>query len=72
MDHSDRIQRIDIERHAQGLTIQQFADMCQLSASTVSRTLSRKTDPTRYPLPSPRKENGKRIHCSGEGTGRLR
>ena len=37
MDHSDRIQRIDVERHAQGLTIQQLADMCQISASTVSR-----------------------------------
>lgn len=50
MDHRARIQRIDIERHAQGLTIQQLADMCQLSASTVSRTLSRKTDPTEYTM----------------------
>ena len=50
MDHRARIQRIDIERHAQGLTIRQLADMCQLSASTVSRTLSRKTDPTEYTM----------------------
>ena len=50
MDNRARIQRIDIERHAQGLTIQQLADMCQLSASTVSRTLSRKTDPTEYTM----------------------
>lgn len=50
MDHRARIQRIDIERHAQGLTIQQLADMCQISASTVSRTLSRKTDPTEYTM----------------------
>ena len=50
MDHSDRIQRIDTERHAQGLTIQQLADMCQISASTVSRTLSGKTDPTEYTI----------------------
>lgn len=50
MDNRARIQRIDIERHDQGLTIQQFADMCQLSASTVSRTLSGKTDPTEYTM----------------------
>lgn len=50
MDHRARIQRIDIERHAQGLSIQQLADMCQISASTVSRTLSRKTDPTEYTM----------------------
>ena len=50
MDNRARIQRIDIERHAQGLSIQQLADMCQLSASTVSRTLSRKTDPTEYTM----------------------
>lgn len=50
MDNRARIQRIDIERHAQGLSIQQLADMCQLSASTVSRTISRKTDPTEYTM----------------------
>ena len=50
MDNRARIQRIDIERHDQGLTIQQLADMCQLSASTVSRALSRKTDPTEYTM----------------------
>ena len=50
MDHCGRIQRIDIERHTQGLSIQQLADMCQISASTVSRTLSGKTDPTEYTM----------------------
>lgn len=50
MEHRARIQRIDIERHDQGLTIQQLADMCQISASTVSRTLSGKTDPTEYTM----------------------
>ena len=50
MDNRSRIQRIDIERHDQGLTIQQLADMCQLSASTVSRTLSGKTAPTEYTI----------------------
>ena len=50
MDNRARIQRIDIERHDHGLTIQQLADMCQLSASTVSRALSRKTDPTEYTM----------------------
>lgn len=50
MDNRARVQRIDIERHAQGLSIQQLADMCQISASTVSRTLSRKTDPTEYTM----------------------
>ena len=50
MDNRARIQRIDIERHDHGLPIQQLADMCQLSASTVSRALSRKTDPTEYTM----------------------
>ena len=44
------IERIDAERHNQGLSIQQLADMCQLSASTVSRTLSGKTEPTDYTI----------------------
>ena len=50
MDIDGRIARIDAERHNQGLSIQQFADMCQLSASTVSRTLAGKTEPTDYTI----------------------
>lgn len=50
MDIDGRIERIDAERHSQGLSIQQLADMCQLSASTVSRTLAGKTEPTDYTI----------------------
>ena len=50
MDIDGRIERIDAERHNQGLSIQQLADMCQLSASTVSRTLAGKTEPTDYTI----------------------
>ena len=48
MDIGERIQRIDANRHLQGLTIQQLADMCRLSPSTVSRTIAGKTEPTEY------------------------
>lgn len=47
---SERIELIIIEREKQGLSIQQLADMCKLSASTVSRTLSGRTEPTEYTL----------------------
>lgn len=50
VDIEGRIARIDAERHSQGLSIQQLADMCQLSASTVSRTLAGKTEPTDYTM----------------------
>ena len=50
VDIDGRIERIDAERHSQGLSIQQLADMCQLSASTVSRTLAGKTEPTDYTM----------------------
>ena len=50
VDIEGRIARIDAERHNQGLSIQQLADMCQLSASTVSRTLAGKTEPTDYTI----------------------
>lgn len=50
MDIEGRIARIDAERHNQGLSIQQLADMCQISASTVSRTLAGKTEPTDYTI----------------------
>ena len=50
VDIDGRIERIDAERHSQGLSIQQLADMCQLSASTVSRTLAGKTEPTDYTI----------------------
>lgn len=47
---NERIDAIMQERQKQGLSIQQLADMCQLSASTVSRTLSGKTDPSEYTI----------------------
>lgn len=47
---NERIDAIMQERNKQGLSIQQLADMCQLSASTVSRTLSGKTDPSEYTI----------------------
>lgn len=50
VDIEGRIARIDAERHNQGLSIQQLADMCQISASTVSRTLAGKTEPTDYTI----------------------
>lgn len=50
MDIGERIKRIDMERHMQGLSIQQLADMCKISASTVSRTLSGRTAPTEYTI----------------------
>ena len=50
MDIEGRIARVDTERHNQGLSIQQLADMCQLSASTVGRTLAGKTEPTDYTI----------------------
>lgn len=47
---NERIESIIQERNSQGLSIQQLADMCNLSASTVSRTLSGRTDPTEYTI----------------------
>lgn len=50
MTNSDRIERITAKRIEQGLTVQQLADMSQLSASTVYRTLAGKTVPSEYTL----------------------
>lgn len=50
MDLRGRIERINATRKEHGLTMQQLADMCGLSASTVSRTLSGKTEPTDYTI----------------------
>lgn len=47
---NERIESIILERNSQGLSIQQLADMCSLSASTVSRTLSGRTEPTEYTI----------------------
>lgn len=47
---NERIKAIIQERNKQGLSIQQLADMCQISASTVSRTLSGKTEPTDFTI----------------------
>lgn len=49
---NERIEVIMEEKQKQGLSIQQLADMCKLSASTVSRTLSGKTEPTEYTIKS--------------------
>lgn len=50
MDLKSRIDRINDARKEHGLTMQQLADMCDLSASTVSRTLAGKTEPTDFTI----------------------
>lgn len=50
MELKERIDRINAARKEHGLSIQQLADMCQISASTVSRTLSGKTEPTDFTI----------------------
>lgn len=50
MDLKDRIERINEIRKKHGLSIQQLADMCKISASTVSRTIAGKTEPTDYTI----------------------
>lgn len=47
---NERIETIIQEKQKQGLSVQQLADMCELSASTVSRTLSGKTEPTDFTI----------------------
>lgn len=46
MDLAERINEIKMERELQRLSVQQLADMSGLSASTVSRTLNGKTEPS--------------------------
>lgn len=50
MTSRDRICRITEARKVQGLTVQQLADMSQISVSTVYRTLSGKTEPEQFTL----------------------
>lgn len=50
MDLSERITALKTEKKKQNLSIQQMADMSGLSAATVSRTLSEKTEPSIYTL----------------------
>ena len=50
MELKDRIDRINAARKEHGLSIQQLADMCDISASTVSRTLAGKTEPTDFTI----------------------
>lgn len=45
-----RIEAIKNAKEEQGLSVQQLADMCKISASTVSRTLTGKTEPTEYTI----------------------
>lgn len=50
MNMDARIQAIIKAKDAQKLTNQQLADMCDISESTVSRTLAKKTAPTLYTI----------------------
>ncbi|MGN1027565.1 MAG: helix-turn-helix domain-containing protein [Faecousia sp.] len=50
MDLSDRVTALKNEKEKQHLSIQQMADMSGLSATTVSRTLAEKTEPSVYTL----------------------
>ena len=50
MTSRERIDRIRQSMREQGLTNQQLADMSQISASTVSRTLAGKTEPEQHTL----------------------
>ena len=50
MDLSERVTALKTEKKKQNLSIQQMADMSGLSAATVSRTLSEKTEPSIYTL----------------------
>ena len=50
VDIQERISRIERVRKAQGLSIQQLADMSQLSASTVYRAITGKTEPEAYTI----------------------
>lgn len=50
MDLKERIERINETRKKHGLSIQQLADMCKISASTVSRTIAGKTEPTDFTI----------------------
>ena len=45
-----RLEAIRSEKHRQGLSDTQLADMCDLSHSTVSRAFSGKTEPSEYTL----------------------
>lgn len=45
---NERISAIIKEKRNQGLSVRQLSDMCQLAVSTVSRTLSEKTEPTEF------------------------
>lgn len=50
MKTEERIERISVTIKVQGLSVQQLADMCKLSASTVYRTLSGKTEPAEFTI----------------------
>lgn len=50
MTSCDRIERITEVRKEHGLSIQQLADMSRLSASTVYRVLSGKTEPAAFTI----------------------
>lgn len=66
MELKNRIDRINTIRKDQGLSIQQLADMCQISASTVSRTLAGKTEPTDFTMSAMEQALGITDRPSGE------
>lgn len=52
MNSKERVARIEAERKKQGLSIQQLADMSQISSSTVYRTVTGKTVPSDFTIQS--------------------
>ena len=50
MNSKERIDRIEAERKRQGLSIQQLADMSQVSSSTVHRAVNGKTVPSDFTI----------------------
>lgn len=50
MNSKERVARIEAERKKQGLSIQQLADMSQISSSTVYRTVTGKTVPSDFTI----------------------
>lgn len=50
MDLKSRIEQINAVRNENGLSIHQLSDMCNISVSTISRTLAGKTEPKEYTI----------------------
>ena len=65
---NQRLDEIRREKNRQGLSDTQFADMCDLSHSTVSRAFSAKTDPSEYTLNAMETALGTNREPKGEPT----